>query len=84
MYELPGDIDPEGAPGGVRFGTHAITSRGATEEHFREVAQIINCAVIMARRVGKDGLGEREVRELEAMVCDVAVQLAEPGSWSDI
>jgi glycine hydroxymethyltransferase len=42
MSTVPGEIRKPAVTSGVRFGTPAITSRGATELHMQRVAQIVS------------------------------------------
>lgn len=49
---VPGDVSAL-VPGGIRFGTPAFTSRGATEEDFDQVAVFFHRAVQLAKALPK-------------------------------
>lgn len=55
---VPGDTSAL-IPGGIRLGTPAFTTRGATEEDFAKVAEFIDRAVKIAQVIVK-GLGEKK------------------------
>jgi glycine hydroxymethyltransferase len=42
MSTVPGETRKPAVTSGVRFGTPAITTRGATEQHMQRVAQIVS------------------------------------------
>jgi glycine hydroxymethyltransferase len=42
MSTVPGETRKPAVTSGVRFGTPAITTRGATEQHMERVAQIVS------------------------------------------
>ena len=91
-----GDVDPEGAPGGIRFGTCAVTTRGAGTSEFREIAHVVHEGVRVAKLAG--GLVEEEgsflelletkfseeVEGLRGIIRDISGRLKDPGEWSDI
>ena len=92
-YELVGDIDPDNAPGGIRFGTCAVTTRGAGTSEFKEIALIIdqgiNVAKLAAAEEGCFGevLGSRfsgEMADLRGKIKGVSCKLSDPGEYSDI
>ncbi len=42
MSTVPGETRKPAVTSGVRFGTPAITTRGATQDHMQRVAQIVS------------------------------------------
>ena len=44
MSTVPGETRKPAVTSGVRFGTPAITTRGATEAHMQRVAQVVSAA----------------------------------------
>ena len=92
-YELVGDVDPDNAPGGIRFGTCAVTTRGAGTSEFREIAQIIDQGVNVAKLAAAEGgcfeemLESRfsaEMADLEGKIKGISCKLSDPGQYSDI
>ena len=49
MYELPGDLQPEDHPGGLRLGSCALTSRGLFTDDFRSVARVVNKGIMVVK-----------------------------------
>ena len=98
-YELVGDEDPENAPGGVRFGTCAVTTRGAGTAEFRAIAHIVHEGVRVAKLAGsvqeetagggsfvellETKFGE-EVEDLRGKIRDISGKLRDPGEYCDI
>jgi glycine hydroxymethyltransferase len=65
---IPGETRSPRQTSGVRFGTAAVTTRGATPEQMREVA---GCIADVAERIGKP----RELGRIRARVREVAESL---------
>ncbi|KAJ8769346.1 hypothetical protein K2173_002550 [Erythroxylum novogranatense] len=55
---VPGDVSAM-VPGGIRMGTHALTSRGFVEEDFAKVAEYFDSAVKLAVKIKAETKAER-------------------------
>jgi glycine hydroxymethyltransferase len=69
MSTVPGETRKPAVTSGVRFGTPALTSRGATEEHMLRVAEIV-CSV------AEDPKDEAALERLRPEVESIARELA--------
>jgi glycine hydroxymethyltransferase len=69
MSTVPGETRKPAVTSGVRFGTPAVTSRGATEEHMQRVAQIVST-------VAEDPKDEIAIERLRSEVEAIARELA--------
>jgi glycine hydroxymethyltransferase len=69
MSTVPGDTRKPAVTSGVRFGTPAVTTRGATEEHMLRVAQIVSS-------VAEDPKDEAALERLRPEVEAIARELA--------
>ncbi|KAL5265894.1 hypothetical protein ACHWQZ_G006519 [Mnemiopsis leidyi] len=92
-YQLVGDEDPDNAPGGIRFGTCAVTTRGAGIFELREIAHIVDQGVNLAKLAAAEGgcfeevleaRFKREMVDLEKKIRYVSGKLRDPGEHSDI
>ncbi|GJD09945.1 Serine hydroxymethyltransferase 1, mitochondrial [Galdieria sulphuraria] len=50
---VPGDKSAF-TPGGIRMGTHAMTSRGLLERDFDKIAELVDAGVLLAAKVKKN------------------------------
>jgi glycine hydroxymethyltransferase len=64
MSTVPGETRKPAVTSGVRFGTPAVTTRGATEQHMRRVAQIVST---VAENPADETAIERMRLEVEAI-----------------
>ena len=64
MSTVPGETRRPAVTSGVRFGTPAVTTRGATEVHMLRVAQIVST---IAERPSDEVAIERLRPEIEAI-----------------
>jgi glycine hydroxymethyltransferase len=69
MSTVPGETRKPAVTSGVRFGTPAITTRGATEEHMQRVAQIVSA-------VAENPADEAALTRLRGEVEAIARELA--------
>jgi glycine hydroxymethyltransferase len=69
MSTVPGERRKPAVTSGVRFGTPALTTRGATEEHMLRVAEIV-CSV--AEDPKDEAALERLRPEVEAIARELA------------
>jgi glycine hydroxymethyltransferase len=69
MSTVPGETRKPAVTSGVRFGTPAVTSRGATEAHMQRVAQIVST-------VAEDPKDEVVIDRMRAEVEAIARELA--------
>jgi glycine hydroxymethyltransferase len=64
MSTVPGETRRPAVTSGVRFGTPAVTTRGATEAHMQRVAQVVST---VAENPQDEGAIERMRTEVEAL-----------------
>jgi len=64
MSTVPGETRKPAVTSGVRFGTPAVTTRGATEQHMQRVAQIVST---IGENPGDEAAIERMRTEVEAI-----------------
>lgn len=64
---VPGDASAV-VPGGVRIGTPALTARGAVEEDFAAVAELVHRGVEIAREIKAQKPGDGKLKAFEAHV----------------
>jgi glycine hydroxymethyltransferase len=69
MSTVPGETRKPAVTSGVRFGTPAITTRGATESHMQRVAQVIST-------IAENPADEAAIAHLRAEVETIARELA--------
>jgi glycine hydroxymethyltransferase len=69
MSTVPGETRRPAVTSGVRFGTPAITTRGATEEHMQRVAQIVST---VAENPADEEALSRLRNEVEAIARELA------------
>jgi glycine hydroxymethyltransferase len=69
MSTVPGETRKPAVTSGVRFGTPAITTRGATESHMQRVAQVIST-------IAENPADEAAIAHLRAEVEAIAGELA--------
>jgi glycine hydroxymethyltransferase len=69
MSTVPGETRRPAVTSGVRFGTPALTSRGATEVHMQRVAQIVST---IAEKPSDEAALERLRPEVEAIARELA------------
>jgi glycine hydroxymethyltransferase len=69
MSTVPGETRRPAVTSGVRFGTPAVTTRGATEAHMQRVAQIVST---IAERPSDEAALERLRPEVEAIARELA------------
>jgi glycine hydroxymethyltransferase len=69
MSTVPGETRRPAVTSGVRFGTPAITSRGATEVHIQRVAQIVSA---IAENPSDEAASTRLRAEVEAIARELA------------
>jgi glycine hydroxymethyltransferase len=69
MSTVPGETRKPAVTSGVRFGTPAITTRGATESHMQRVAQVIST-------IAENPADEAAIAQLRAEVEAIAGELA--------
>ena len=75
----PGDKSAM-VPGGLRFGTPALTTRNFTEDDFRAVAHLIHEGVGIALEAkGKAGKTVKKFREFVATDADTVARIGELG-----
>jgi glycine hydroxymethyltransferase len=64
MSTVPGETRKPAVTSGVRFGTPAVTTRGATEDHMLRVAQIVST---IAENPTDEAAVARSLGEVEAI-----------------
>ena len=69
MSTVPGETRRPAVTSGVRFGTPAVTTRGATEVHMQRVAQIVST---IAEKPSDEAVLERLRPEVEAIARELA------------
>jgi glycine hydroxymethyltransferase len=69
MSTVPGETRKPAVTSGVRFGTPAITTRGASESHMQRVAQVIST-------IAENPADEAAIAHLRAEVETIARELA--------
>ena len=69
MSTVPGETRKPAVTSGVRFGTPAVTTRGATEQHMLRVAQIVST---IGENPGDETAIERMRVEVEAIARELA------------
>ena len=69
MSTVPGETRKPAVTSGVRFGTPAVTTRGATEDHMQRVAQIVTT---VAENPGDEAALARLLLEVEAIADELA------------
>merc|ERR1712232_941855 len=80
------------APGGVRIGTPAMTTRGCTTEHFKQIAEfldrVVNISIRIQNQSGKklkdfeEALkSDKEIADLRKEVQVFSIGFGYPGLW---
>ena len=69
MSTVPGETRRPAVTSGVRFGTPAVTTRGATEHHMHRVAQVVSS---VAENPADDAALTRLLAEVEALARELA------------
>ena len=69
MSTVPGETRRPAVTSGVRFGTPAVTTRGATERHMQRVAQVVSS---VAENPADEAATARLVLEVEALASELA------------
>jgi glycine hydroxymethyltransferase len=69
MSTVPGETRKPAVTSGVRFGTPAVTSRGATQAHMERVAQVVST-------VAEDPKDELAIERMRSEVEAIARELA--------
>jgi glycine hydroxymethyltransferase len=69
MSTVPGETRRPAVTSGVRFGTPAVTTRGATEVHMQRIAQIVST---IAEKPSDEAVLERLRPEVEAIARELA------------
>jgi glycine hydroxymethyltransferase len=69
MSTVPGETRRPAVTSGVRFGTPAMTSRGATELHMQRVAQLVSA---IAENPSDEGASQRLRADVEAIARELA------------
>jgi glycine hydroxymethyltransferase len=69
MSTVPGETRKPSVTSGVRFGTPAVTTRGATPEHMQRVAQIVST---VAENPADQVAVDRLRAEVEALAGELA------------